>query len=337
MGPQVGDLARIVEGALGGVSATLSGTAPGWLVCGVGLHLCNQVARGRGWWAVVHAAAGEDSRIRRRDAIMAWIAGAGAAGVLTARVGDALRVLLLTRRAPGAVFPLLAGTLLAEGVGELACGLVLLATALTLGLGPHIVPHAPGLVWAAAAAVAFAAAAITLRRRTRRPASAKLTTRHGAVRARARPAIWPSPWRARGTRILAGLRDGCAPLAAPGAYLRRVTPWQLISRACRLSALACFLAAFHLPATPTAVLLVVLAQGAGQLVPFSPAAAGVSAATLAATFGPVMHTAVASGRVATFLIGTTTLLTIIGTIFTAVITLSSAHRRTLLRSARAPA
>src|ERR671933_2559608 len=103
MGNTVADAADALARAL---------DAPGWLAVGVLLHLANQVARGRGWYAIVCNAC--DERPRRRDAIAAWIAGAGAGGVASARAGDALRILLLTRRLPSARGSVLAGTLVAE-------------------------------------------------------------------------------------------------------------------------------------------------------------------------------------------------------------------------------
>src|SRR5829696_5736069 len=93
--------------------------AAGWLVLGVALHLGNQVARGRGWYALLRTACDPAPGLRRRDAIAGWIAGAGAGGLASARGGDAVRVLLLRRRAPEAGCPLLAGTLVAEGAGEI--------------------------------------------------------------------------------------------------------------------------------------------------------------------------------------------------------------------------
>src|SRR5215204_2223716 len=112
--------------------------AAGWLVLGVALHLGNQVARGRGWYALLRTACDSAPGLRRRDAIAAWIAGAGAGGLFSARGGDAVRVLLLRRRVPDAGCPLLAGTLVAEGAGEIAGGALLLALAVAIGVGPEL-------------------------------------------------------------------------------------------------------------------------------------------------------------------------------------------------------
>jgi uncharacterized membrane protein YbhN (UPF0104 family) len=110
-----------------------------------------------------------------------------------------------------------------------------------------------------------------------------------------------------------------------------VLPWQLASRACRLGSLACFLAAFGVPVSFAAVLLVAFAQGGGRLVPFAPASVGASVALLAAGFGPVTGDAVSTERLAAFLIGTSTVLTVVGTALALAICLRD---QTLARQAR---
>jgi uncharacterized membrane protein YbhN (UPF0104 family) len=312
-------------GVLGEVIDTLSGTvtdaALGWLALGVLAHLCNQVVRGRGWFAILRRACA-DPALRRRDAVGAWVAGAGAGGVVSARGGDAVRVLLLRRRMPDAGCPMLAGTLVAEGAGECATGALLLGVALVVGVGPQL-GASTATVAVVAGGLLLAAVLLTLARRS-----------------------------ARVRRIAAGVGRGCAPLRAPGAYARHVLPWQLASRACRLGALACFLAAFGLPATPAAVLLVAFAQGGSRMLPFAPAAVGAGVAMLAASFGPVTGSAVSAERLAAFYVGTSTLLTVVGTALalaiclrdqtlanagrSAVAALAGAGRRVLARAATVP-
>src|SRR5687767_5086185 len=139
--------------------------AIGWLVLGVALHLANQVLRGRGWCALVRAAAGDDGTPRRRDAIAAWVAGAGAGGVVSARGGDAVRVLLLARRMPGAgTRALLTGTLVAEAAGETLLGLGLLALALAIGVGPDVSPDAQTALIVAATLLTLTGAVLLGRR-----------------------------------------------------------------------------------------------------------------------------------------------------------------------------
>src|SRR5262245_41300686 len=119
------ELAAALEAAVGSYTEARAGVSPGWLVLRVGLHLANPAARGRGWCRLLRAASGED--VRRRDAVAAWIAGAGAGGLASARAGDAVRVLLLRRRVPDC--SMLAGTIVAEGAGELLVGAALIALA----------------------------------------------------------------------------------------------------------------------------------------------------------------------------------------------------------------
>src|ERR687889_193890 len=57
-------------------------SAPGWLLLGVMLHLANQVARGRGWYALLRPAC---EGVRRRDAIATWVAGAEVIGRMVRR------------------------------------------------------------------------------------------------------------------------------------------------------------------------------------------------------------------------------------------------------------
>src|SRR4051812_47604661 len=125
--PAARHAARHVEdrGPRGRMTAALVGVAPVWVVLGLAVHLCNQAARGCGWWAIVRAAHAGSARLRRRDAVVAWIAGAGAAGMLVAQIGDALRVWLLSRRAPDVPYATLAGTLAAEAAGDVVAGLPL--------------------------------------------------------------------------------------------------------------------------------------------------------------------------------------------------------------------
>ncbi len=278
------EVAAALEHALGGLAESVTGAALGWLAVGVLLHLANQVLRGRGWHAVVRAATGETASLRRRDTILAWIAGAGASGVASARGGDAVRVLLLRRKVPRDGCPLLAGTLVAESAGEVLIGAMMLAVALAVGVGPAIgggsMSAAP---WVLAAGLLFVGGLYLAGRRI--------------------PAV---------RRTCARVSRGCVVLRQPVTYAREVLPWQLASRGCRFASVLCFLAAFGLPATPVAVLLVVAAQGGGRLLPFAPASVTAGAAMLAAAFEPVTGSTVAAADVAAFFVGTSTVLTVVG-------------------------
>ena len=282
------DVVSALERAIEGLVDAVAGVAVGWLVLGVALHLLNQVARGRGWYSVISSAS--DAPPRKRDALAAWVAGAGAGGIVSARGGDAVRVLVLARRMPGkGNRALLTGTLVAETVGETLLGLGLLAVAVAIGVTPGATPS-PKLALYVVAGVAMLAALAVVGRR------------FGKVQ-----------------RFLANAKAGCAMVKCPRTYSRRVLPWQLLSRLCRIAALGCFLAAFHLPATLAAVLLVTFAQCSGRLVPFSPASVGTGAAILAACFEPVTGTSVPASELAAFFVGTSTVLTVVGTALALVI------------------
>jgi uncharacterized membrane protein YbhN (UPF0104 family) len=253
-----------------------------WVALGVLVHLSNQLARAQGWFAVIKTAC-PDEPVRRRDALAAWVGGAGAAGVLSARGGDAVRVVLLRPRAPGAGYPVLTGTLVAEAAGEAAIGIALLAAAAAAGLGPGVGLPAPELLAIAAAALIVASAIRPVR------------------------------------RLAAKVACGACALRSPGRYAYRVLPWQALSRLARGAAIACFLMAFGLPATVPAVLLVMLAQGGGRALPFAPASVGAGVAILAAAFEPMTGTAVDPARLTAFYLTTSAVLTAVGVVLAVVI------------------
>jgi len=284
----------------------LAGASAGWLALGVLLHLANQAVRGRGWYAIARAASPEDPTLRRRDTILAWVAGAGAGGVVSARGGDVVRVMLLSRRARDTRSSVLTGTLVAEAAGDAVVGAAVLGLALALGTAPALgLPGTETLAWAGGALAVLAVIVYVLRRRGGRAA-----------------------------RIAAGVGRGCAPLGHPIVFACRVLPWQIGSRALRGAAIACFLLAFSLPAGAAAVLLVMLAQSGGRLLPLAPASAAASVAMLAAGFGPATGTHVASSQVAAFMVGMSLLLTAAGAVLAIGVICAGADRAAVWRALR---
>jgi len=253
-----------------------------WVVLGVLVHLANQVARAQGWYTVIRRAC-PDEPVRRRDALAAWVAGAGAGGVLSARGGDAIRVMLLRPRAAATGVPVLAGTIVAEGVGEAALGIGLLVAAAAIGIGPGLGMPAPWLL-AVATVVVLAASVI------------------GPLR-----------------RVATDVARGACALRAPGCYVCRVLPWQIVSRLARAAAIACFLIAFGLPVTIPVVLLVMLAQGGGRALPFAPASVAAGAAILAAAFEPMTGAAPDVERLTAFYLVSSAVLTGVGAVLAVVI------------------
>jgi hypothetical protein len=214
-------------------------------------------------------------------------------GVLSARGGDAVRLVLVRRRLPDAGYPVLGGTLVAEAVGESALGLTLVALVVAGGLGAGMSPEGGMLLWGAIAALVAV------------PAAAVLRSRFRPVR-----------------RLLAGVRQGCAVVGQPRAYARTVLPWQLASRLLRAASLLCFLFAFHLPATLAAIALVMVAQGGGRVLPLAPASLAASVAVLAAGFPAATGADVGIGALAGFLVGMSTLLTLVGVLLAIPIAIS---------------
>jgi hypothetical protein len=203
--------------------------------------------------------------------------------VLSARGGDALRILLM-RRHMKTTCPRLIGTLAAETVAETVLGALLTVWALSAGLIPGL--HRPGLATAALIGAGAVALVLVVRRAARRY-----------------PAVG---------RACADARRGLAVLGSPGCYLRRVASWSVLSRSLRLGSLACFLAAFALPVSVTAALVVMVAHSSGRLLPFSPASAATSLGLLVAAFPAVTHTKTGAGELTAFYLGSTGLLTVVG-------------------------
>jgi uncharacterized membrane protein YbhN (UPF0104 family) len=261
-----------------------------WLVAGVVLHLSSQLARGRGWHSVICAAHPDGGHPRRRDVLTTWVAGAGASGVLSARGGDALRIVLLRRRMT-TTCPTIVGTLAAETVAETVLGALLTVWALSAGLIPGL--HRPGLATAALIGAGVILLVLAVRRLARRvPALARAGTE---------------------------ARGGLALLGSPGHYVRRVASWSVLGRSLRIGSLLCMLAAFSLPVTLTAALIVMVAHSSGRLVPFGPAGAGASLGLLVAAFPAVTHSTATAGEITTFYLGATGTLTAVGIVVSGLI------------------
>src|SRR4051794_13724595 len=180
------------------------------MIVGVLAHLAGQLARGMAWDGALRAAHPAETVIRRRDVLRAWVAGAGVTGIVSVRGGDVVRVLALRPRLPGTPCATVAGTLAAEALAETACGALVIAWALGAGLLPAAAGSSKAPLILGAAALALVLAAVLARR-------------------------W-APLR----RLRADAWQGLAALRSPHVYVRRVLPWDLLSRVVRLLSLACF-------------------------------------------------------------------------------------------------
>jgi uncharacterized membrane protein YbhN (UPF0104 family) len=229
----------------------------GWLALAVGLSLANLALRSRSWQQILRAAL-PDQRIRYRTAFGAYCAGVGVNSVIPARVGDVLKMYLVRRSAPGARYPTLAGTLVAETLFDFVVAASLLTWALSAGVLPGLrLPELPAFdlslalrhPWISlASAVAVIVLALLLTRRVR--------------------AFW------------AQFGQGLAIVRRPQRYLFTVVPWQALGWCCRVAGAACFLAAFHIPVSLEAALIVQVAGSLAALFPATPGGLGPKQALL---------------------------------------------------------
>jgi hypothetical protein len=184
--------------------------------------------------------------------------------VLPARPGELLKLALVRRKAPGTAYQGLASTLVTESLFDVLVAVLAVGTGIALGwarLGgslPGPVAVIAGHAWLVGVLLALLA---VLTWALRRPVGGRLRS------------------------LTAGASRGFSVLRRPGAYLGRVVSWQLAALALRVGSILCFLAAFHVPATPETALLVVAVQSVANLVPMTPNGAVTQQALLVLALG----------------------------------------------------
>ncbi len=268
---------------LSAVLDAAAGAAPLWLALGVALHLLGQLARAQAWYGVL-AATWPRSTVPRRPVLAAHVGCSGLGELLSPRGADLLRLAVVRRRlGRGPVtLPALAGTVLVEGVLETVVGVALTAWVVSLGLERA---GADGGLAPVLLAAGGAVAALALLR---------------------------SRWRERLARVARELRRGLAILGRPRTFVTRVLSWQAVSRALRLAALACFLAAFALPVTAAAVALLAVVVGSGRALPLPAVGTGAAAGLLVASFAAVTGIAGRGADVAALALVMPALLAVLG-------------------------
>jgi Lysylphosphatidylglycerol synthase TM region len=248
----------------------------GWLTAALVLHVCGQACRGLAWRGVLRAVWPDVQRRR----VCAWhMCGAGLTGVLSVRGGDAVRMALAKRELPRATWAALAGSLAVEGSFEVVCGLVLTFVAAWLGISSL---GAPSPVVVAGALVATAAIAV-------------LAGRSARVRS-----------------VVCEVKGGFAVLGDRRRWLLDVLPYQVAARALRFCAVACFLLAFGLPATPVVIVAACAAQGSGALLPLPGAGPATWAAALLVTLPIAAGHPIDEGSVRALAVVQPLMLTLVG-------------------------
>jgi hypothetical protein len=282
------DLEAVAGPAVHAVALIVNRSAsvhPATIVAGVALYLLAKSVRTRAWFNILRAAFPGATGLRARDVMRAYLAGSGLNTMVPARGGDVVKLAMVHRRTAGSRYPTLAATFVPETLFESAFGAGLIVWALIKGFLP--VPTASGRV-----------GALNVSLVTGHPALAAV----GAVVAGAL-GWWLVRW------LRAPLRDAMAILRSPRRFITGVASWQALARLIHLGSIAAFMAAFGLPVTPSTVVLVMAAQGAGRILPVAPASAGLRVALL--SYGLVAATghAVDVASITAFTFGVGALLT----------------------------
>lgn len=258
-----------------------------WLAgLGIVLYVLAQAVRPRGWHTILRAAYPEAQQLRPRNTMAAYLAGAGLNGIIPARGGDVVKLWLVHRRIPGGRYPTLAATFVPETLFETLFGFGLVVWALSRGFLP--VPTSSGELphvdvtliiehpFLSVGGVALTAGAVYVLYRLLRRRVSDLASR---------------------------LRQGVVILRTPRRFVTGVASWQALGRLIRLGSLAAFMEAFHLPVTPSTVVLVMAAQGGGRIIPLAPASAGLRLAMLSYGFVETTGHAVDIAAITTFTFG----------------------------------
>ena len=223
----------------------------------VALHVAKLTALARAWHNVVRAAYPAHP-IRFRDALAAFLAGAGVGALIPSRVGQLVRLGLVRLRLTGATFPGLVSTLLAEQAFDTMVKVVVVGVGLGIGIGGGV----PGSAFVLGPLARHAVIA-TL-------AGAAVVVVMGRLAMRRREAI---------RSFLCDARRGLAVFTPPTRYLRCVVSWQVLAWLLRLASVYAFLVAFHISASVGAAFLVVGVQLLAAVVP-TPGGAGPQQAML---------------------------------------------------------
>lgn len=275
----IGDLGSSLNSFFHAVSTFFSGLADvGWsyLLAALLLSLAMQLARAHAWANAIRAAYPR-SRVSELRVVGAFLVGAGMNGVLPARGGDALKVVLAKRSVEDSSYPAIVSSFAALSPFDSAMAAIVLLYAITQGLlpSPPRLPHLPAFeisFWAshpevlALALTVLAIGAVVL----------------FAVLAQRAESFWQR------------LKQGLAIFRDPPRYGREVAAWQLAAWVCRFASFWLFLDAFHVGGSVQNVLLVMSVQAITGALPFTPGGVGAQQALLVATLAGASRTQVLS-------------------------------------------
>ena len=238
--------------------------AVAWAPLGVAvaLHVLRLSFRARGWQNILRAAY-PDRRVAYGGIFGSYVAGVGVNSLAPARGGDLIKLYLAKRRVPGSAYPTLGSTLLAETLFDFFVAGAIFLWALQRGILPGVpdLPALPAFDW---------------RFVIEHPRLAAIV---GSVLLAA--IILGFTWASRHVRAFwARVRQGLVILTDLRAYLFGVVWWQALSWVARVAAVFFFLSAFHIDATLSTALSVIVVQSLATLLPFTPGGVGTTQAVL---------------------------------------------------------
>jgi uncharacterized membrane protein YbhN (UPF0104 family) len=248
----------------------------GYLAAALLLSLALQLARAHAWANALRAAY-PSSRVSETGIAASFLVGAGMNGILPARGGDALKIVLAKRSVERSSYPTIVSSFAVLSPFDMAIGLLVLLYAITQGL----LPRAPRLPHLPAFEIAFWAA---------HPEVLMLTLTVIGIGAVALVAILSRRVESFWQRV----KQGLAIFREPTRYAREVAGWQLVGWLCRFASFWLFLEAFHVGGSVQNVLLVMSVQSITGALPFTPGGAGAQQALLVATLGGASHAVVLS-------------------------------------------
>jgi uncharacterized protein (TIRG00374 family) len=236
------------------------------LFVALGFYAVNLLARSRASFNVLRAAY-PDQRFRWREVAGAYIAAYGANGVIPARPGDLIRLVLLHRTVPTSTYPTLAASFLVENIFDTAIGLVVLLFALTQG----VFPKPPDLSKLGAFDLSYLAGHPRLLLFVITATAVALLVAFAVLSARVK-AFW--------LRV----RQGFSILADRRRYLREVAALQFAGWLARFMCYWFMLDAFGIGGSVLNVMLVFGVSVVASLIPLTPGGAGVQQALLVTVF-----------------------------------------------------
>ena len=268
-----GYLARFGH-ALSEFEAAIANIGWGSLALALGLSLALQLARAHAWANALRAAYPEQ-RVPEIRVAGSFLVGAGLNGILPARGGDAVKIVLAKRSIEGSAYPSIISSFGVLAPFDFVFGVLVLIYAFTQGLLPRP-PQIPDLPafdvswWADHLQLTVIILAVVV----------AIATVLLGVYGRRAESFWDN------------LKQGLAIFRQPRRYLREVAAWQVVAVFLRFASFWFFLDAFHVGGSVENVLLVWSVLAISGAVPFTPGGVGAQQALLVATLAGASRAAV---------------------------------------------